>query len=122
MFEAIVTELCSDEPPEDENAEPPPPSSSSSRPASAMSVRERHLRATLAMSICYAANVGGTVTTIGTPPNLFLVGLMNAEYGNEHPLNFSTWIGFALPQAILCLFFVWVWLQVTFIHNHIYVF
>lgn len=75
--------------------------------------RLRNLRAMLAMAVCYSANVGGTGTLVGTPPNVILIEYLEPFEG--HPLTFSSWIGFALPSVIICLIFVWIWLQIYFL-------
>ena len=51
------------------------------------------------LGIAFAANVGGTATIIGTPPNLVLVGFLKSEYGYE--LTFLSWLKVGLPFALL---------------------
>ncbi len=62
----------------------------------------------LLLGIAYAANIGGTATLVGTPPNLVLSSFYQQETGMQ--LGFSSWLFFALPLAIL-LFFSVVFLQ-----------
>ena len=72
--------------------------------------RRKNLRAMLAMSVCFAANIGGTGTTIGTGPNLVLLGNLDEKF-KGHPLSFGTWMAFAIPIEIVCLLLLWLWLQ-----------
>ena len=80
------------------------------------------------LALAYSANIGGTGTLIGTPPNLILLGFLNSAYP-QHPINFGSWMAFALPevctlyctstldhpsQAILNLALLWVVLQIYF--------
>lgn len=51
------------------------------------------------LGIAFAANVGGTATIIGTPPNLVLVGFLEEHYGYE--LTFLSWMRVGLPFALV---------------------
>ncbi|MFN2423600.1 MAG: SLC13 family permease, partial [Cryomorphaceae bacterium] len=51
----------------------------------------------LLLGLAFAANIGGTATIIGTPPNLVLAGILSEEVGYE--IGFGQWIIFALPFA-----------------------
>ena len=53
------------------------------------------------LAIAFAANIGGTATIIGTPPNVVLVGFLESELGAE--ISFIEWSTLALPFAILML-------------------
>ena len=53
------------------------------------------------ITIAYAANVGGTATVIGSPPNAILVGLTEQSYGRS--ISFLQWLLVGLPQAIILL-------------------
>jgi len=69
----------------------------------------KNLRAMLAMGICFSANTGGTGTIIGSTPNLAF-----SEYLEEfpdQPVSFGSYMGFSVPQMILCLMAVYFWLQ-----------
>lgn len=66
----------------------------------------------MSLSICYAANLGGTATIIGTAPNLILIE--NLEDFPDQPLTFLSWMGFAIPMALLLLLCAWAWLQMYF--------
>ncbi len=63
------------------------------------------------MTICYSANVGGTGTVIGSTPNLAFTEYLEDLPGN--PISFGSYMGFAVPQAVICLVVVYVWLQVN---------
>ncbi len=69
-------------------------------------------RAMLAMTVSYSALIGGTGTIIGTPPNLLLMEFL--EVFEDHPLNFSTWLGFAIPTIVLSLILIYFWFNLFF--------
>ncbi len=74
----------------------------------------RRLRAMLSMGIAMAGNVGGTATLIGTIPNVLLYESLQ-QFGPDQPITFLSWMVLALPQAILVLIFVWLYLQFYFL-------
>lgn len=53
------------------------------------------------IGIAYAANIGGTATIIGTPPNVVFSGFIERTYQTE--VSFAKWFSFALPFALLLL-------------------
>lgn len=53
------------------------------------------------LSIAYAANIGGTVTVIGTPPNVVMIGYLESEYGQQ--MDFLTWSALGVPFALVML-------------------
>ena len=59
-------------------------------------------RLLLMLGIAYAANIGGTMTLIGTPPNLVFAGYYFETFGTDFP--FSRWFIFGLPTGGLLLF------------------
>ncbi len=61
----------------------------------------RNFALTLMLGIAYAANIGGTATLIGTPPNVVFAGFMSETYNLE--ISFATWMLFALPLAAVLL-------------------
>lgn len=73
----------------------------------------KKIRAMLCMTVSYSALIGGTATIIGTPPNLLLLEFMEPYEGQ--PINFSSWMAFAMPQVLLCLVIIWLVLQTYFI-------
>ncbi len=58
---------------------------------------QRRFAVSLLLGLAFAANVGGTATIIGTPPNLVLAGVVGEKLGYE--IGFAQWLGFALPLA-----------------------
>lgn len=60
----------------------------------------------LMLSIAYAANVGGTATIIGTPPNVAWVGFMSDMIGYE--VTFSTYLLIGIPICLLMLTIVYL--------------
>ena len=62
------------------------------------------------LSLMYAANIGGMGTLIGTPPNAFVVGFLQQDYGIT--VSFLQWSELALPIVCVLLMVVWVWLCV----------
>jgi len=59
-------------------------------------------RLLLMLGIAYAANIGGTMTLIGTPPNLVFAGYYFETFGTDFP--FSRWFIFGLPTGGFLLF------------------
>ena len=57
----------------------------------------RNLRAMLAMGLAYSANIGGTASLIGTPPNLLLLEVLETFDGQ--PINFFSWLVLSVPQV-----------------------
>lgn len=58
----------------------------------------------LALSIPFAANVGGIITPIGTPPNAIALGALNAQGVN---IPFTSWMAFTAPVVMVLLAFLW---------------
>ena len=59
----------------------------------------------LMLSIAYSANIGGTATIIGTPPNVVLVGYIQQFY--QIDLDFGKWLMIGLPVSFTLLFFTY---------------
>lgn len=62
----------------------------------------RRFALSLMIGIAYAANIGGTATIIGTPPNVAWVGFMSDLANYE--VEFSKYLMVGLPICILMLF------------------
>lgn len=55
----------------------------------------------LMLGIAYSANIGGTATIIGTPPNVVFVGYMQEFYDRE--IDFSRWLLVGIPVSFTLL-------------------
>lgn len=55
----------------------------------------------LMLSIAYAANIGGTMTLIGTPPNVVFAGFLLERYQIE--IGFGEWMLVGVPFGLLML-------------------
>lgn len=66
----------------------------------------KHFGLNLMLGIAFAANIGGMATLIGTPPNLVLAGLI--EEAGLAPIDFASWLGFALPLVIVLFLLVYL--------------
>lgn len=62
------------------------------------------LKIGLALSIPFAANIGGIATPIGTPPNAVVIGALSQQGIN---IPFGEWMALAVPLVIIALFFAW---------------
>lgn len=58
----------------------------------------------LALSIPFAANIGGIATPIGTPPNAIALKYLTGA----DTITFGSWMVFGLPYVLVMLFVVWV--------------
>ncbi len=62
------------------------------------------MRIGLALSIPFAANIGGMATPIGTPPNAVVIGTLSNQGIN---IPFGQWMILATPLVIMVLIFAW---------------
>lgn len=70
----------------------------------------------LMLSIAYAANIGGTTTIIGTPPNVVFVGYMQEFYGRQ--IEFGRWLLVGVPVSFTLLTITYLMLtRVLFPHR-----
>ncbi|GMR62447.1 hypothetical protein PMAYCL1PPCAC_32642, partial [Pristionchus mayeri] len=70
------------------------------------------------ISVCYAANIGGSATITGTASNLVLIGQLEKIFpGVDTGINFVSWIIFATPMAFVCLVLTWFTLCFLFLRN-----
>jgi len=76
---------------------------------------KQRIRVMLFLAVAYAANNGGVGTLTGTGPNLVFKGMIGTLFGSETPVNFASWMLFAMPTVIINLLLCWLWLQVYFI-------
>lgn len=61
----------------------------------------------LIMAVPVAANIGGTGTPIGTPPNAIAFRYLTGEYS----VTFGEWMMFAIPMAMGLILLAWVILR-----------
>ena len=61
-------------------------------------------RISIALSIPFAANIGGVATPIGTPPNAVVIAALNQQGMN---IEFGSWMLYAAPLALIMLAFAW---------------
>lgn len=61
----------------------------------------RRFALSLMLGIAYAANIGGTTTIIGTPPNVVFVGYMQEFY--QRDMNFGRWLYIGVPVCFTLL-------------------
>jgi len=71
-------------------------------------VKEQRLKIGLLLGICYACNVGGIGTPIGTPPNLIFMQVYTENTGIE--VSFLNWMGWGLPVVLILAPLVGLWI------------
>ena len=70
----------------------------------------------LMLCIAYSANIGGTTTIIGTPPNVVLVGYMQEFY--QQDIAFGRWLLIGIPVCTILLGSTyWMVTRVLFPHR-----
>jgi sodium-dependent dicarboxylate transporter 2/3/5 len=76
--------------------------------------REKKLFAIgLLLSIAFSANIGGTATLIGTPPNIQMAGILSREFNVQ--VDFFQWFIFAFPFMLIMLLITFFTLRFYFI-------
>jgi sodium-dependent dicarboxylate transporter 2/3/5 len=66
----------------------------------------------LFLSIAYAANIGGIMTPIGTPPNVVLMGYLDELYSRQ--IEFEYWMMAVVPIAVTVLCIMYVLIKTIF--------
>jgi sodium-dependent dicarboxylate transporter 2/3/5 len=68
----------------------------------------RNFSLAMMLGIAYSANVGGTATIIGTPPNTVLAGFIEETYKTE--IGFANWfiVGFPFMLVMLALMYLFI--------------
>ncbi len=69
----------------------------------------------LYLAIAYSANIGGTLTPIGTPPTVVFLGYLEELY--QIQIGFGQWMAITAPAGILFLVFMIFFLQWLFPFN-----
>ncbi|GFY40082.1 hypothetical protein TNIN_126611 [Trichonephila inaurata madagascariensis] len=73
------------------------------------------LKLAFLLSVCYAANIGGTGTLTGTGPNLVLKGMLEELHPESQEITFATWMMYNVPGMVLCVFIAWFYLYLVYI-------
>ena len=68
----------------------------------------------LARAIPIGANIGGTATPIGTPPNAIALKFLNDPEGLNLGIGFGDWFGVMFPYALVLLLIAWALLMLLF--------
>jgi sodium-dependent dicarboxylate transporter 2/3/5 len=75
------------------------------QPNSAGSKDVANLATSILLAIAYSASLGGFVTLVGTPPNIYFAGYMRNQ---GLPIDFWRWMLFATPLSLIYLFSAWL--------------
>jgi sodium-dependent dicarboxylate transporter 2/3/5 len=67
----------------------------------------------LLLSIAFSANIGGTATLIGTPPNIQMAGILSSEFNVQ--VDFFQWFIFAFPFMLIMLLITFFTLRFYFV-------
>lgn len=67
----------------------------------------------LMLSIAFAANIGGTATLIGTPPNIQMAGILSQQFDIQ--VDFIQWFVFAFPFMLIMLTITFFTLRYFFV-------
>ncbi|KAI8504941.1 Solute carrier 13 [Branchiostoma belcheri] len=79
------------------------------------SSRRKSVQKGMMLCIAYAANIGGTATLTGTPPNLIVSEQMEIIFPDSPGIDFATWFFFAAPGMAITLFLAWLWLSSIYV-------
>ena len=72
-----------------------------------MSTKQRgDFETALLLGLAYGATLGGVATLVGTPPNAFMAGFLQDNYGIE--IDFRRWMLVGVPVTLIMLPLTWV--------------
>ncbi len=77
----------------------------------------RFFALSMMLGIAYAANIGGTATIIGTPPNVVFAGVLRKNYDIE--ISFAKWFIMGLPFAATLLTLTYFFLVRVLYRNNL---
>lgn len=81
-----------------------------------LSKKEKYFALGLMLSIAYAANIGGSMTLIGTPPNVVMAGYLSEIL--SYDMSFGNWLGIGIPVGLSLLTATYLMItQVLFKNN-----
>ena len=63
---------------------------------------DQNFALSIMLGIAFAANIGGTATLVGTPPNSVMLGILNENFSLD--IGFFQWMKMGVPFALLMLF------------------
>lgn len=74
---------------------------------------QRNFATCLMLAIAYSASIGGMVTIVGTPPNVFLVSYLRNTISEAYrvEVSFARWLMLGIPLAIVFLPAIWLLLS-----------
>lgn len=78
----------------------------------------RKIASALLIGLAYAASIGGMSTLVGTPTNMIFYRVYNEQFGENHPVQFSSWMQSALPVALALLLFTWLTIRLTVLKSN----
>ena len=79
--------------------------------------KEPALATALLLGLAYSSSIGGTATIIGTAPNMVFMGFFNDHFKNLPAINFTNWILYSLPVAVLFLICCYLVLKKRFLKD-----
>ena len=93
---------------------------SSSGRSDTISKGMRNFGIALMLAVAYGANIGGTMTIIGTPPNLVLASFINQNApAGESVLSFLDWLALGVPFGLVALTFTYLMLVFVLYPNRL---
>jgi sodium-dependent dicarboxylate transporter 2/3/5 len=66
----------------------------------------KNFRQSMLLGVAHGSTIGGVATLIGTPPNAFLAGFMESNYGVT--IGFAEWMKIGLPLTLVMLPLTWL--------------
>ena len=78
---------------------------------------DQNFALSIMLGIAFAANIGGTATLVGTPPNSVMLGIMNSQFNTD--IGFFQWMTMGVPFACLMLVICYVVLVKIVYPNHL---
>lgn len=77
----------------------------------------RRFALSLMLGIAYAANIGGTTTIIGTPPNVVFLGYMQEFY--QRDMEFGRWLFIGIPVCFTLLTITYLLMTKVLFPHHL---